>query len=169
MRKILESRLRLGIVTEAFPRNVPAGYEKAGQELKGLIEKKFCRSLHVREVDTGSCGACEAEITACNNPLYDLQRFGIQFVASPRHADCLLVTGPLSKNMKLALKRTWEAVPEPKFVIAAGDCALDGGPFKGAYYVEGGVHSVLPVAAHIPGCPPEPVEIIRSLLNILKK
>jgi Ni,Fe-hydrogenase III small subunit len=130
--------------------------------------KKFKRSLNIREVDTGSCAACESEIIACNNPIYDIQRFGINFVASPRHADCLLVTGPVSKNMATALRRTYDAMPEPKFVITLGDCALDGGMFKGSYYVENGVKTILPVALHIPGCPPDPQIIIQSLLNFLK-
>jgi Ni,Fe-hydrogenase III small subunit len=142
--------------------------ESLGQELKELIQKKFGRSLHIREVDTGSCGACESEIISCSNPIYDIQRFGIDFVASPRHADCLLVTGPVSKNMAKALKATYDAMPEPKFVITLGDCAQNGGPFQGAYYIEGGVSRIIPVAHHIPGCPPEPETIIKSLLTLLK-
>ena len=127
------------------------------------------KSLNIREVDTGSCGACESEIISANNPIYDLQRFGVNFVASPRHADALLVTGPVSKNMLLALKRTYEAMPEPKFVITAGDCALDGGAFKGSYYTEGPVNKILPVVLHIPGCPPSPLAIIKSLLAFLRQ
>jgi len=115
-----------------------------------------------------SCGACESEIIASTNPLYDIQRFGIDFVASPRHADALLVTGPVSKNMVVALKKTFEAMPEPKFVISLGDCAYDGGVFKGSYYVENGVNNILPAALHIPGCPPKPIIIIKSLINFLK-
>ena len=144
-----------------------SAYEAQGKQLHELIIRKFGRSLHVREVDTGSCGACESEIIASNNPLYDLQRFGVIFVASPRHADCLLATGPLSKNMVLALKRTWDAMPEPKFAITCGDCALDGGVFRDAYYVENGVSSVIPVALHIPGCPPAPRAIITALTAFL--
>lgn len=139
-----------------------------GEELKKAIHAKFGRSFHIREVDTGSCGACESEIIACSNPFYDIQRFGIDFVASPRHADALLVTGPVSKNMLTALKKTYEAMPGPKFVITLGDCALDGGIFKGSYYTEGGVKDILPVALHIPGCPPDPTTIIKSLLTFLK-
>lgn len=139
-----------------------------GTELKNLIRKRFGCSLHIRQVDTGSCSACESEIIACSNPIYDIQQFGIDFVASPRHADCLLVTGPVSKNMSHALKATYDAMPEPKFVLTLGDCALDGGPFKGAYYVEGGVSRIIPVSLHIPGCPPDPATIIQSLLDFLK-
>lgn len=142
--------------------------EAAGLELQELIRKKFGKSLHIREVDTGSCGACESEIIATTNPIYDIQRFGINFVASPRHADALLVTGPVSKNMALALKKTFDAMPEPKFVITLGDCALNGGIFKAAYYVEAGVDKILPITLHIHGCPPKPIEIIKALLTFLK-
>lgn len=139
-----------------------------GGELNSLIKKKFGRSLHIREVDTGSCSACESEIISANNPIYDLQRFGVNFVASPRHADALMVTGPVSRNMLTALKKTYDAMPEPKFVISVGDCALDGGVFKGSYYIAGPVKDILPVALHIPGCPPKPADIIQSLLAFLK-
>ncbi|MFA6356610.1 MAG: NADH-quinone oxidoreductase subunit B family protein, partial [Candidatus Omnitrophota bacterium] len=142
--------------------------QKLGEELRARIHKRFGRSFHIREVDTGSCGACESEIIAATNPIYDIQRFGIDFVASPRHADALLVTGPVSANMALALRRTYDAMPEPKLVITLGDCALDGGAFKGSYYVAGGVKEVLPVDLHIPGCPPSPLSIIKSLLDFLK-
>jgi len=144
-------------------------YEALGGELKKTIKQKFSRSFHIREVDTGSCGACESEIISATNPIYDIQRFGIDFVASPRHADALLVTGPVSKNMELALKRTYEAMPAPKLVITLGDCAFDGGKFKNSYYTLAGVKNVLPVAAHVPGCPPKPVEIVKALLFLLKK
>lgn len=143
--------------------------EKIGQELKKLIHAKFGRSFHIRELDSGSCGACESEIITCSNPIYDIQRFGIDFVASPRHADALLVTGPVSKNMFIALKKTYEAIPDPKFVITCGDCALNGGIFKNSYYVKGAVKDILPVVAHIPGCPPTPPTIMQTLLTFLKK
>jgi Ni,Fe-hydrogenase III small subunit len=167
MINILITRLFRGVVTKKIAVSATAAYESAGAELKQLIAKKFGRSLNIREIDTGSCGACESEIGACNNPLYDIGRFGIHFVASPRHADCLLVTGPVSKNMALALKRTYDAMPDPKFVITLGHCAFDGGVFKGSYYVENGVKGILPVVLHIPGCPPDPETIIKSLLNFL--
>jgi len=168
---ILKNSLKKGKVTiEIDPAGLvlPPEIEKMGEELKKTIHAKFGRSFHIREVDTGSCGACESEIIACSNPLYDIQRFGIDFVASPRHADALLVTGPVSKNMELALKKTYEAMPEPKFVITLGECAKDGGLFKDSYYTCAGVERVLPVILHIPGCPPSPVTIIKSLLAFLR-
>ena len=167
MLHLIKTRLLKGIVTEKIAGIADPAYELAGAKLEKAIRAKFGRSLHVREVDTGSCGACESEIIACGNPLYDIQRFGITFTASPRHADCLLVTGPVTRNMALALKRTWDAMAEPKFVITCGDCALDGGAFKGSYYVGNGVSVFLPVALHIPGCPPDPRTIIISLTSFL--
>ncbi|OIO35202.1 MAG: hydrogenase [Candidatus Omnitrophica bacterium CG1_02_44_16] len=169
MLHILKNRILKGVVTRHIGLKLSKEIESAGSELSSLIRKKFGRSLHIREVDTGSCGACESEIIAANNPIYDLQRFGIQFVASPRHADCLLATGPVSKNMFMALKKTYEAMPEPKFVITCGDCALDGGLFKDSYYVQGPVKDILPVVLHIPGCPPDPLTIITTLLDFLRK
>lgn len=168
MKNILKNRIYKGIVTIPIAERSEE-VESLGKELRARIHEKFGRSFHIREVDTGSCGACESEIIATTNPIYDIQRFGIDFVASPRHADALLVTGPVSKNMALALRRTYEATPEPKFVITLGDCALDGGVFKDSYYVEGGVKQVLPVDLHIPGCPPSPTQIIQSLLIFLGK
>ena len=167
---ILKNSFKKGKVTmDLSPAGValPVEIEKMGQELKKTIQSKFGRSFHIREVDTGSCGACESEIIACSNPLYDIQRFGIDFVASPRHADALLVTGPVSKNMELALKKTYEAMPEPKFVISLGDCSKGGGLFRDSYYTCGGVGNVLPVTLHIPGCPPSPLKIIQTLSAFL--
>jgi Ni,Fe-hydrogenase III small subunit len=168
MYHILKNRLLKGVLTRHIRPELLKQAEEAGSELKSLIQKRFGRSLHIREVDTGSCGACESEIISACNPIYDLQRFGINFVASPRHADALLVTGPVSKNMLIALRKTYESMPEPKFVISLGDCALDGGAFKNSYYTEGGVKSILPVVLHISGCPPSPLVIINSLLFFLK-
>lgn len=168
---ILKNRIKKGVVTigAADILNSRVEFvETIGKELKAVILKKFGRSFHIREVDTGSCGGCESEIITATNPLYDIQRFGIDFAASPRHADALLVTGPVSKNMKLALKKTCDAMPGPKIVISLGNCALDGWVFKNSYYIEGGVKNVLPVSLHIPGCPPEPIEIIKDLLSFLK-
>ncbi|MFH1189072.1 MAG: NADH-quinone oxidoreductase subunit B family protein [Candidatus Omnitrophota bacterium] len=167
MINILKSRILRGIVTQRITPPLTEAAISAGAGMEKLIQKKFGRSLHIREVDTGSCGACESEIIAANNPIYDLQRFGINFVASPRHADALLVTGPVSKNMASALKKTFEAMPEPKFVITLGDCALDGGIFKGSYYVDRTVKDILPVVLHIPGCPPKPFDIINALVGFL--
>lgn len=159
--EIIKQRLLKGTVTRPI--------EAAGLELKTEIDKRFKRSLNIRQVDTGSCGACLHEIIAANNPIYDLSRFGVNFVASPRHADALLVTGPVSKNMLLALRKTWDATPGPKFVISLGDCALDGGVFRDSYYVEGGVGKVLPVVLHIPGCPPDPLTIVEYLLAYVRR
>lgn len=166
---ILKNRIQKGVITQHIEPEFLKEIESVGRELKVLISKKFGNSIHIREVDTGSCGACESEIITANNPIYDLQRFGINFVASPRHADALLVTGPVSKNMLFALKSTYEAMPEPKFVITCGDCALDGGVFKNSYYTEGAVKDILPVIFHIQGCPPSPLVIIKSLLSFLKQ
>lgn len=166
---ILKNRLIKGVVTRHIGCALSEEIELKGSELRSLIQNKFGRSLNLREVDTGSCGACESEIISANNPIYDLQRFGISFVASPRHADALLVTGPVSKNMLIALKKTYEAVPEPKFVITCGDCAFDGGLFKGSYYTCGAVKDILPVALHIPGCPPDPLRIVSALAAFLKE
>ena len=164
---IFKVRLLKGIVTCPVKPAVSVTWESCGRELKDAIRQRFGRSLHVRQVDTGSCGACTSEIISTHNPVYDLQRFGVNFVASPRHADALVVTGPVSRNMALALKRTYEAMPEPKFVIAVGDCARDGGVFRASFYTEGGVHGY-PVVLHIPGCPPSPLQIIQALLAFLK-
>src|SRR5271170_6635441 len=136
----------------------PAPGEDALAELAGRVDgaarRRLGRSLAIREVDAGSCNGCELEIHALNNAFYDLERFGLRFVASPRHADVLLVTGPVTKNMREALQRTYNATPDPKWVVAVGDCALDGGIFAGSYAVVGGVSNVVPVDLHIRGCPP---------------
>lgn len=139
-------------------------YEVMGRELKKKINKMLGRSLAVREVDAGSCNGCEVEITALNNPIYDIERFGIHFVASPRHADVLLVTGPASRNMEVALKRTYEATPDPKIVVAVGACSCSGGIFGDTYATTGGIDKVVPVDVYIPGCPPRPEAILYGLL-----
>jgi Ni,Fe-hydrogenase III small subunit len=130
--------------------------------------RRLGRSLAIREVDAGSCNGCELEIHALNNAFYDLERFGIRFVASPRHADVLLVTGPVSRNMREALWRTYQATPDPKWVVAVGDCAVDGGLFAGSYAVVGGVSKVVPVDLHIRGCPPTPARLLEGLLALLE-
>ena len=130
--------------------------------------RRLGRSLAIREVDAGSCNGCELEINALGNAYYDLERFGIRFVASPRHADVLLVTGPVTRNMREALERTYNATPNPKWVVSVGDCALDGGCFAGSYAVVGGVSQVVPVDLHIRGCPPRPEEILKGLLSLLE-
>ena len=133
------------------------------------IDEVFARSLRIRQVDAGSCNACEWECTALTNPVYDIQRFGVDFVASPRHADAILVTGPVSRQMELALKKTYLATPEPRLVIACGDCAIDGGVYKGSYAVTDGVGHVVPVNCYISGCPPSPAAIISGILQLLEK
>lgn len=138
-----------------------------GKELNGKIKKLFNGSLAIREVDAGSTNACEQELTALNNAFYDVERFGIHFVASPRHADMLMVTGPISRNMAIALKKTYEATPDPKIVVAVGGDAIDGGIFKGSYAIMDGAEKVIPVDFKIPGDPPSPRRILCALLEIL--
>ena len=167
MLKLLANALLRGPVTEKAPDPDADAFAELARRLRGATQAALGRSLAIREVDAGSCNGCELEIHAIGNPIYDLERFGIRFVASPRHADVLLVTGPVTKNMREALERTWAATPAPRWVVAAGGCAKDGGCFAGSYAVTGGVASVLPVDLHIPGCPPRPVEILRGLLALL--
>jgi len=158
----LRLALRTGIVTE--PVIPDTELEVLGTRLGEEVRRLFGRSLHIRQVDAGSCNGCELEISGLTGPHYDLERFGLHFVASPRHADCLLVTGPVTRNMAEALKRTWDATPDPKIVVAAGDCARDGGIFAGSYAVVGAVGAVVPVDAVIPGCPPSPRALLAGLL-----
>ncbi|GAB4382611.1 NADH-quinone oxidoreductase subunit B family protein [Albidovulum sp.] len=138
-----------------------------GAALAERARARLGRSLAIRHVDAGSCNGCELELHALSNPLYDLERFGLHFVASPRHADVLTVTGPVTRNMAEALRRTHDAMPDPKWVIAIGDCARDGGCFAGSYAIAGGVEAILPVDLHIPGCPPEPVALLKGLVGLL--
>jgi Ni,Fe-hydrogenase III small subunit len=150
----------------------PEPGDQALAELAGKVDRaaraRLGRSLAIREVDAGSCNACELEIHALNNAFYDLERFGLRFVASPRHADVLLVTGPVTKNMREALERTYVATPDPKWVVAVGNCAVDGGIFAGSYAVTGGVDKVVPVDLHIRGCPPTPTDLLKGLLALLE-
>jgi Ni,Fe-hydrogenase III small subunit len=167
MRRTLLESLTHGPLTEA----APAPDEAALAELAGSVNRaaraKLGRSLSIRQVDAGSCNGCELEIHALNNAFYDLERFGLHFVASPRHADVLLVTGPVTKNMREALLRTYNATPDPKWVVAVGVCAVDGGVFAGSYAVAGGVKDVIPVDLHIRGCPPAPADLLKGLLALL--
>lgn len=140
-----------------------------GQQVEAKVRKLFGRSLHIRQVDAGSCNGCEIEITALSNPYYDLERFGLHFVASPRHADCLLVTGPVTRNMVTPLKLTYEATPDPKIVVAVGDCAQTCGVFRGSYAVAGSVDQFIPVDVFVTGCPPEPTAILHGILLALDR
>lgn len=146
-----------------------AGVESLGRELNDRIGRLFGRSLHIREVDAGSCNGCEVEIVALNNPIYDIERFGIHFVASPRHADMLLVTGPVTRNMELALRRTYDAMPEPRLVVAVGACGCSGGIFGENYASRGGVDRILPVDVYIPGCPPNPHALLHGILLAVER
>lgn len=137
------------------------------EALDQKMQKLFGRSLKLREVCAGSCSGCDLELQALNNVVFDLSRFGIQFVASPRHADGIVITGPVTENMKLALQKTYEAVPDPKIVIAVGSCALSGGPFAGSSEVNNGVGDMIPVDLYIPGCPPHPLTVLDGLLRLL--
>ena len=141
---------------------------RAGRQRRPRGARRLGRSLSIREVDAGSCNGCELEIHALNNAFYDLERFGLRFVASPRHADVLLVTGPVTTNMREALERTYDATPDPKWVVAVGDCAVDGGLFAGSYACVGGVSAVVPVDLHIRGCPPSPTQLLKGLLALLQ-
>jgi Ni,Fe-hydrogenase III small subunit len=168
MRRILFESLVRRALTEPAPATDAAALAELGASVDRAARRRLGRSLSIREVDAGSCNGCELEIHALNNAFYDLERFGLRFVASPRHADVLLVTGPVTKNMREALERTYNATPDPKWVVAVGDCALDGGLFSGSYAVVGGVSAVVPVDLHIRGCPPRPTELLRGLLTLLE-
>jgi Ni,Fe-hydrogenase III small subunit len=168
MRRILFEGLVRRPLTEAPPMADDAELAALAANVDRAARRRLGRSLSIREVDAGSCNGCELEIHALNNALYDLERFGLRFVASPRHADVLLVTGPVTRNMREALARTYHATPDPKWVVAVGDCALDGGLFSGSYAVVGGVSAVVPVDLHIPGCPPRPMQLLKGLLSLLE-
>jgi Ni,Fe-hydrogenase III small subunit len=166
MLKILRQIARVGLATEAPPR-VPVADDAAHRIQRELLDI-LGRALAIRQVDAGSCNGCELEIHALGNPYYNLEGLGIRFVASPRHADMLLVTGPVSRHMREALLRTYEATPEPRLVVAAGDCACDGGIFGESYASCGRVANVLPVDLHITGCPPAPIELLRGILAAVR-
>ncbi len=149
------------------PNGKAESLESLGRQLKERAGQMFGRSLHIREVDAGSCNGCEIEIVGLNSPVYDLERFGIHFVASPRHADMLLVTGPVTRNMELALRKTFDAVPEPRLVVAVGACGCSGGIFGRNYATCGGVDSIIPVDVYIPGCPPNPHALLHGILSAM--
>src|SRR5438128_5529297 len=168
MRKLLFESLLQVPLTEAPPSRDDAALAELAQSLERASRRRLGRSLSIREVDAGSCNGCELEIHALNNAFYDLERFGLRFVASPRHADVLMVTGPVTKNMREALERTYQATPDPKWVVAVGGCALNGGIFAGSYGVVGGVSQVVPVDLHIAGCPPSPIALLKGLLALIE-
>ena len=168
MRRILFEGLMRRPLTEAPPVADDDVLAELAANVDRAARRRLGRSLSIREVDAGSCNGCELEIHALNNAFYDLERFGLRFVASPRHADVLLVTGPVTRNMREALARTYDATPDPKWVVSVGDCALNGGLFSGSYAVVGGVSAVVPVDLHIPGCPPRPTQLLKGLLSLLE-
>jgi Ni,Fe-hydrogenase III small subunit len=168
MRRMLFKSLIHGPLTEAAPPAEDAALAELAARVEETARQRLGRTLSIRAVDAGSCNACELEIHALNNIVYDLERFGLRFVASPRHADVLLVTGPVTMNMREALERTYTATPAPKWVVAVGDCARDGGVFAGSYACIGGVSAVLPVDLHIRGCPPAPIALLKGLLALLE-
>jgi Ni,Fe-hydrogenase III small subunit len=168
MRKILFESILKGPLTEAAPGIEDAELAAFAAQVDHAARARLGRSLSIREIDAGSCNGCELEINALANAFYDLERFGLRFVASPRHADVLLVTGPLTKNMSEALLRTYAATPAPKWVVAAGVCALDGGVFSGGYACVGGVSALIPVDLYIPGCPPTPIALLKGLIALMQ-
>jgi Ni,Fe-hydrogenase III small subunit len=164
MHKLLRQVWKIGIASEAPPKPDEALRRVSGR-LNDEVLRLLGRALAIRHVDAGSCNGCELEIHAVNNPYYNLEGLGIKFVASPRHADLLLVTGPVSRNMEEALRRTWEAMPAPKLVVAIGDCGCNGGVFGENYASRGAVSNLIPVDVAVPGCPPDPLAIIQGILT----
>jgi Ni,Fe-hydrogenase III small subunit len=165
MLQILRQIAATGIKTERPP--APASEMAVAARLQEEIARTLGRALTIRHVDAGSCNGCEVEIHALGNPYYNIEGLGIKFVASPRHADMLLVTGPVSRNMEVALRRTWEATPDPKLVVAVGDCGCTGGIFGESYASCGRVSNVIPVDVVVPGCPPTPTAIMQGILTAL--
>jgi Ni,Fe-hydrogenase III small subunit len=168
MPTLFQKILKTGIVTEPLAPGDDEVYDIV-RTIDERARRLFGRALAIREVDTGSCNGCEIEITGLNSPIYDSERFGIHFVASPRHADLLLVTGPVTRNMEVPLRKTYEATPDPKLVVAVGDCARTCGVFAGSYAVAGSVGQIIPVDVFISGCPPEPAAILRGILAALDR
>jgi Ni,Fe-hydrogenase III small subunit len=166
MYQLLKQIVKTGIVTEPAPES-DESMRALTQRLGEVVLEHFGRALAIRHVDAGSCNGCELEIHAANSPHYNLERLGIKFVASPRHADLLLVTGPVSRNMEVALRRTYDATPDPKLVVAVGDCGRDGGIFGESYASCGGVANVIPVDVVVPGCPPTPRAIMQGILTAI--
>jgi len=167
MIRILRQIFHTGIVTEPLPKEISAEIEQVGANLEDTVRRRFSRSLAIRQVDAGSCNGCELEIHAINNPIYNCERFGIHFTASPRFADMLLVTGPVTRNMEIALRRTYNAAPSPKLVVAVGDCGHNGGIFGESYASLGGVGKIIPVDVYIHGCPPTPTDLLKGILKAI--
>lgn len=168
MIRILKQIFRTGLVTEPLEPGAETDVQEPLSRLGPAVKKRFCGSLTIRMVDAGSCNGCELEIQAINNSFYNCEKYGIHFTASPRFADMLLVTGPVSRNMEIALRRTYDATPPPKLVVAVGDCGCNGGIFGESYASLGGINKVLPVDAQIPGCPPSPKDILNGILRSIK-
>jgi Ni,Fe-hydrogenase III small subunit len=166
--RLIGRALRHGPATEALAPPGPATVGELAARLDSAAQRRLGRSLAIRHVDAGSCNGCELELHALSNVVYDLERFGLRFVASPRHADVLLVTGPPTRNLIEALRATWAATPDPKWVVAIGDCAVDGGVFKGSYAIVGGIAAAVPVDLMIPGCPPTPQQILTGLRALVE-
>jgi Ni,Fe-hydrogenase III small subunit len=169
MRRMLFKSLLHGPLTEVAPLADDAAAAELAAQVKRVARQRLGRTLSIREVDAGSCNGCELEINALNNPYYNLEGRGMHFVASPRHADMLLVTGPVARNMRVALQRTYEAVPEPKLVVAIGDCGCSGGIFGESYASCGKVANIIPVDVAVPGCPPRPLEILRGIVTAVHR
>jgi Ni,Fe-hydrogenase III small subunit len=167
MWKVIKQIARGGMPTEPPPSGDALREET--ERIQGELLAILGQALTIRQVDAGSCNGCELEIHALANPYYNIEGLGIKFVASPRHADMLLVTGPVSRNMEVALRRTYDATPEPKLVVAVGDCGRDGGLFGESYATCGGVAQVIPVDVYVPGCPPPPIEILRGILTAVQR
>jgi Ni,Fe-hydrogenase III small subunit len=167
MYRILRQIARTGLVSQPAP-NPDEALRLTGQRLQAQVLARFAGALTIRHVDAGSCNGCELEIHATNNPYYNLEGLGIRFVASPRHADMLLVTGPVSRNMETALRRTYDATPEPRLVVAIGDCGCTGGIFGESYASCGRVSNVIPVDVAVPGCPPTPLQIMQGILTAIQ-
>lgn len=168
MPRLFQKIFKTGLVTETLDPG-EAEVVQIVKQINAQTQRLLGRALAIREVDAGSCNGCEIEITGLTSPVYDSERFGIHFVASPRHADLLLVTGPVTRNMEVPLRKTYEATPDPKLVVAVGDCAQTCGVFKGSYAVAGSVDQIIPVDVFVVGCPPEPADILRGILAALDR
>jgi|SRR6185312_4688108 Ni,Fe-hydrogenase III small subunit len=168
MRRLLFQALVSPPLTEPLKRDEGAELVELASKLNQAARSRLGRSLSIREIDAGSCNGCELEINALSSAFYDLEHFGLRFVASPRHADVLLVTGPVTRNMRDALNNAYNAMPHPKWVVAAGDCAIDGGCFAGSYAVVGAASQIVPVDLAVHGCPPSPSQLLQGLVSLMK-